>query len=178
MHIRKLELLAALAITVAVPGSAMAHATFETPNAASGSYYKAVLQIPHGCDGQATLKVRVVIPEGVIAVKPMPKAGWTLETVEGAYAAEYELHGRKIAEGVKELVWTGELADEHFDQFVFQANLTDKLPVDKTVYFPVTQECASGQNAWVEIPAEGQDPHALKRPAPGVAITAAEHKHH
>lgn len=177
MKIRHIELTAAIALTVAAPGTALAHASFENPTAASGGYYKAVLQIPHGCEGQATLKVRIVIPEGVIAVKPMPKPGWTLETVKGDYGKAYKLHGREVSAGVRELVWTGELADEHFDEFVFQANISDQLPVDRTVYFPVTQECASASNAWVEIPAEGQDPHALKRPAPGVTVTAGSHHH-
>jgi uncharacterized protein YcnI len=63
----------------------LAHVTLETQEAHVGSTYKAVLRVPHGCEGAATLKVRVQVPEGVIAVKPMPKAGWTLETVKGAY---------------------------------------------------------------------------------------------
>ena len=84
-----------------------------------GSYYKAVFAVPHGCAGSATVKIRVQIPEGVIGVKPMPKAGWNLETVKGKYASEYELHGSKLSEGVKEVVWSGgKLADDNYDEFV------------------------------------------------------------
>lgn len=168
----------AAAFAFGLPGVALAHATFEVPAAEAGSYYKAVLQVPHGCKGEATLKVRVTIPQGVIAVKPMPKPGWTLETVKGDYASEYELHGRKVTSGVKEVIWSGELPDEYYDQFVFQARLTENLPVDQTLYFPVVQECANGSNEWVQIPAEGQDPHSLESPAPGVAINAGGHHHH
>jgi uncharacterized protein YcnI len=81
--------------------AAFAHATFENAEAKQNATWNAVLRVPHGCDGEATLKVRVQIPEGIHSVKPMPKAGWTLETVRGAYANTYENHGRKVTEGVK-----------------------------------------------------------------------------
>ena len=95
----------ALAALAASP--AVAHVTLEKRQAPVGSYYKAVLAVPHGCAGSPTVKLRVQIPEGVIGIKPMPKPGWTLETVKGKYAAEYEYHGSKLAEGVKEVVWSG-----------------------------------------------------------------------
>ena len=46
--------------------AALAHITLETQEAAAGSTYKAVLRVPHGCEGKATTAVRVQIPEGVI----------------------------------------------------------------------------------------------------------------
>ncbi|MEM6464068.1 MAG: DUF1775 domain-containing protein, partial [Pseudomonadota bacterium] len=160
--------------------AAHAHATLEVPQASVNSYYKAVIRIPHGCDGQATQKVRITIPEGLIAVKPMPKAGWTLETVNGDYANTYELHGRQIENGVKEIIWTGLLEDHHYEEFIFRARVTDVLPVGETLYIPTIQECADSNQAWVEIPAEGQDAHSLDGPAPGLVIMAAQtdHGHH
>lgn len=154
--------------------SAYAHATLETKEAAVGGSYKAIVKIGHGCEGTATLKVRVQIPEGVISVKPMPKAGWTLETTTGAYAKPYKYYRRELSEGVKEIVWTGKLLDAHYDEFVFASYLTDSLTPGATVYFPVTQECETGAHRWVEIPAAGQDAHALKSPAPGVRLIAAK----
>ena len=58
------------------------------------------------------------IPEGVIAVKPMPKAGWTLETVTGPYAQRLRLPRNQVTEGVTEVIWTGELPDAFYDEFV------------------------------------------------------------
>ena len=78
------RLLIVAAAACAWSASAYAHATLETKEAAVGGSYKAIVKIGHGCEGTATLKVRVQIPEGVISVKPMPKAGWTLETTTGA----------------------------------------------------------------------------------------------
>ncbi|MEP2531359.1 DUF1775 domain-containing protein [Shimia sp.] len=156
--------------------SAIAHATLEQQEAETGSYYKAVFRIGHGCSGEATLKVRVTIPEGVVSVKPMPKPGWGLETVTGAYEHTYDLHGTDVSEGVKEVVWTGELADAHYDEFVFRAKLDGSLTPDEMLFFPTVQECANEDNAWVEIPAKGQNAHDLDKPAPGLMLSTP-HKH-
>ena len=101
------SVLAAVAVVVVAVSSASAHVTLERRQAPVGSYYKAVFAVPHGCAGSPTVKVRVQVPEGVIGIKPMPKAGWTVETVKGKYATEYEFHGAKISEGIKEVVWSG-----------------------------------------------------------------------
>lgn len=172
----KLSLISAAVLAFTATG-AFAHATFEKGEAQQGAGYKAVLRVPHGCNGESTLKVRIQIPEGVIAVKPMPKAGWTLETVKGPYEKEYDYFGSKLTEGVKEVVWTGELLDEHYDEFVFRANITDAFAVGSMVYFPTVQECANGAERWIEIPAEGQDAHDLEGPAPGVKIVEPGHEH-
>jgi uncharacterized protein YcnI len=152
-------------------GTAFAHVTFETQEAAAGSTYKAVLRVPHGCEGKATTAVRVKIPEGFIAVKPMPKAGWQLETVKGKYAKSYELWGEAVTEGVTEVNWSGgNLPDEFYDEFVFRGTLTGGLPTGEELYFPVVQECGEASDRWIEIPAAGQDEDALELPAPGLKI--------
>ena len=46
--------------------AAFSHATLETQEARVDSYYKAVMRVPHGCDGQSTLSVSMTIPEGMI----------------------------------------------------------------------------------------------------------------
>jgi uncharacterized protein YcnI len=161
------------AALIAFSTSALAHVTFEAPQATPDSTYKAVLRIPHGCDGQPTLKVRVRIPEGIVAVKPMPKAGWTLETAKGAYVRAYQVHGEAVSEGVTDIIWSGSLDDGHYDEFVFQARFTDAFQPGATVYFPVVQECDGKIAEWTEVPAAGQDPHSLKSPAPGVKVVAA-----
>lgn len=166
------------AAAIAVASNALAHATLETREAAAGTTYKAVVRIGHGCDGEATNRVSISIPEGVIAVKPMPKAGWTLETVKGNYAGTYNYYGRTLTGGVNTIVWSGKLLDEHYDEFVFRAYLAKDLASGAPIYFPTVQECANGKVAWDEIPAEGQDPHDLDGPAPGLMITGGEHHHH
>ena len=165
-------------LATATATSALAHATLETQEAQVGSYYKAVIRIGHGCSGEATLKLQVQIPAGVISVKPMPKPGWVLETTTSDYAKSYDLHGRNVTAGVTEISWSGALADSHYDEFTFRAKLDGSLPAGEMLYFPTVQNCANGENAWVEVPAAGQDPHDLKRPAPGVKLLAPHgHSH-
>jgi periplasmic copper chaperone A len=163
--------LAAIFTCFIIP-AASAHVSLVNKETAPNSSYRAVLQVPHGCEGAATTAVRVQIPDGVIGAKPMPKAGWTLTTTSGPYAKPYENHGRTVTEGVKEIVWSGgSLADDHFDEFTFTATIaTDGGPA-KVVYFPTVQQCTKGEAAWTEIPQAGQSSRDLKKPAPSLRIS-------
>jgi uncharacterized protein YcnI len=151
---------------------AAAHVYLEGKQATVGASYKAVFAVPHGCSGSPTVKIRVQIPEGVIAVKPMPKAGWNVDVVEGQYASEYDYHGNKLSAGAKEVVWSGgKLLDHNYDEFVVSSFLTDSLKPNTILYFPVVQECEKGVSRWIEIPAEGAGhSHEDKSPAPGVKL--------
>jgi uncharacterized protein YcnI/copper(I)-binding protein len=159
----------------ALAAPALAHSTLEVQEAALGASYKAVLRIPHGCGAEATHTVRVQIPEGFFNVKPMPKAGWKLETVTGPYENTYMNHGTEVTEGVKEIIWSeGNLPNEWYDEFVFRGTFADTLEPG-TFHFPAIQECANGEEAWTEISADAE------RPAPSVTLVAAgadAHGHH
>jgi uncharacterized protein YcnI len=159
-------------LAIGTGGSASAHVTLETAQAPPNSTYKAVLRVPHGCEGSPTVAVRVKIPEGVIAVKPMPKPGWELATTTAKYGKTYDYYGTPLTEGVTEIAWTdGNLPDAWYDEFVFRAALTD-FPVGSSVYFPVVQECPDGKvERWIDIPAAGQSDDDLETPAPGLSIT-------
>ncbi|KAA0972191.1 YcnI family protein [Aureimonas fodinaquatilis] len=155
---------------------ASAHITLEQQEAAVASGYKAVFRVGHGCEGKPTNTVRVQIPEGVISVKPQPKAGWTVEKQRGEYERAYDYYGTPMTEGVKEVIWGGgSLADDEYDEFVLRAYLTDSLEPGTTLYFKVVQECPDGAaERWIELPADGQDPHELESPAPGVMLLPAK----
>jgi len=143
----------------------LAHVGLEKPEAPRGKSYKAVLKIPHGCEGTATHTVTVEIPEGFIGVKPMPKAGWTVKTVRGPYAKSYGYYHGPLSEGVKEITWSGgELPDDYYDEFVASGFIAREI-ADTALYFKVVQVCAKGELRWVEVPGEGVDPHELKAPA-------------
>ncbi|MCV6598250.1 MAG: DUF1775 domain-containing protein [Mangrovicoccus sp.] len=155
---------------------AFAHATLEVKEAPVNKNYKAVIRISHGCDGAPTKSVSLSIPEGVISVKPMPKAGWELSSKTAAYAKTYEYHGPK-SEGVTEITWTGVLEDGHYDEFIFRARITDSFTPGDVIYFPVVQTSTEDANPWVEIPAEGQSRRDLDHPAPGLTVTPAAKAH-
>lgn len=159
--------------TVALAATpALAHVTLEQNAAPAGSFYKAVLRVPHGCEQSATVRLRVTIPEGVISVKPMVKPGWTLEVKRGAYARPYSfLHGAKFTEGVREITWSGgNIPDAYYDEFVLTTFIAGELAAGGTLYFPVVQECEKGANNWVEVPTADKPADKLGSPAPGLKL--------
>lgn len=158
---------------------AQAHATLEQQTAPINSTYKAVMRIGHGCKGSATTALSVKIPEGVIKVKPKAIAGWRIEIKEADYAKSYDYYGKKISKGPVEIKWIGgPLPDNHYEEFIFRARITDAFKAGETVYFPTVQSCEKGENPWVEIPAKGQDSHDLKHPAPGLKLLEGKKHHH
>ena len=169
-YLKSATALASVAAMLAA-GPAFAHVTLETQQAPVGSTYKAVLRVPHGCKGSATTKIRVRIPEGVVGVKPQPKAGWTLETVKGDYKQAYTRWGAKVSSGVQEVVWAGgPLQDEHYDEFVFISYLADELKPNSTLYFPVVQECEQGVERWIDQAAPGSKEAADHSDVPAPAL--------
>ena len=168
---RTMSLALAGATLFAIAGHALAHVTLEVGEAKAGSTYKAVLRVPHGCDGKATIAVRVQIPDGVIAVKPMPHAGWELSTKIEPFAAPVKYFGDTLSEGVREIVGTGgNLPDAWYDEFVFRGRLPEE-GAGTTIYFPVVQECEGGAvDRWIEIPEAGKSADDYEKPAPGLKL--------
>jgi uncharacterized protein YcnI len=152
--------------------TASAHITLEQREAPVGAPYKAVLRVPHGCDGAATIALRVRIPEGMIAVKPMPKPGWKVDTVVGKYPKTYDyFHGAKLSEGVTEVSFSGgTLPDAFYDEFVLTGFLAGDLQPGQLIYFPVVQECEKGVHRWIEIPAAGKSSGDYPEPAPALKL--------
>lgn len=156
---------------VAAANPAFAHITLETGEAPTSSAYRAVLRVGHGCEGSPTTTIRIQIPDGIIAVEPMPKPGWTLETITAPYPEPVSYLDQTLTEGVREIIWRGgNLPDGQYDEFVFDGQLQGK--VGQVLYFPVVQECDGAVSRWIDIPTEGQSPHDLEEPAPAVTLTA------
>ena len=168
----------ALAIPLALAGTAaLAHVKLTPAQAPAGSAIRAVLAVPHGCEGAATTSLSVTLPDGFYLAKPMPKPGWTLTTQDGDYAAPYDDHGTMRAQGVRRIAWTGELPDAWYDEFVFTGTLGGDLAPGATLYFPVEQTCGARVEHWTGVPAaEGA---AVDDPAPALTVQPAdEHAHH
>lgn len=170
----------AVSLAAAVATPAFAHVTLDTKEAKVGASFKGVLRVPHGCGGTATTALRVRIPEGVIAVKPMPKPGWTLATVDGAYAKSYnQAHGTTLAKGVREIAWTGgNLPDKWYDEFVFVGVVAADMKAGDTLYFPVVQECEQGVHRWIGIPAAGATATEDAEPAPALKLVPSTRAPH
>ncbi len=167
----RLPLRAAAAATLlaSLASPAFAHITLETGAAPVGSAYKAVLRVPHGCSGAATTAVTLKVPEGFISAKPMPKAGWTLDIKTGDYANTYKLYGADVKSGATEISWSGgNLPDNEYDEFVVRGTLADSLKAGDTLYFPVIQTCATGEEDWIDT--SGSEDGT---PAPGLKLLPA-----
>ena len=157
--------------SLALAAPALSHVTLEQREGTIGAPTKLTFRVPHGCEDQPTLKVRVLIPEGFIAVKPMPKAGWTIGVSEGAYTKTHDyFHDAKLSKGAKEISWEGSLPNEYYEEFVISGFISRDFKPDVMLYFPVVQECANGAHRWVEIPAAGKSGSDLKEPAPGIKL--------
>jgi uncharacterized protein YcnI/copper(I)-binding protein len=168
------SLLLSLTAILATSVAAEAHVFVQSGPATIGGSYRAVLAVPHGCGASPTTRITVQIPEGMIAVKPMPKPGWLIETRKGPYAQTYDLmHGMKASEGIKQISWAGRLDNDFYDEFVFSAYLPGSLKTDAPLYLPTQQVCENGSEDWAQIPAVGQDPHSMKSPAPMLRLAAA-----
>ena len=81
MHIRRIALPAAgaagaLALAVA---PASAHVTLSADTTAAGSYAVLTVSVPHGCDGAATTKIAISMPEAIPQVTATRNPYWDLE---------------------------------------------------------------------------------------------------
>lgn len=157
---------------------AFAHVTANPDHGKAGSYFETSFRVSHGCEGSDTIEVSVKMPEGMIVAKPQAKAGWNIEIKKSKLDKPVPAgHGRMADEQVDEIVWRGgSLPNDQYDSF----GVLMKLPEDagKKIWFPVTQKCIKGEHKWNEIPAEGQQWHDVKSPAPFVTLEpASKHAH-
>ena len=166
-------LLAACTLSIS---PAAAHVTLDTPQAAALAYVRVAIRVPHGCEGAATVGLRLQVPEGVTAVKPMPKSGWTLTTTTDP--AKPGVGGHDEAPPVREVIWRATqgqaLPDAFYDEFVLRVRMPDAA--GQTIWFPFVQDCEGGKvSRWIERPAAGQayddvPPARLPRPHPAAPL--------
>lgn len=155
--------------------AANAHVSIAEGPVEAGSYSILTLGVPHGCDGAATTKVAIQIPEGINAVTPTRNSLYTVEKVmEDLDTPITDSHGNEVTERVAQVVYTATapLPDGQRDAFELSLQIPEDA-ADTTLYFPTVQTCELGETAWVQIPEEGQDGHDLDAPAPSVDVVAA-----
>ena len=155
---------------------AFSHIVLETKTAATGSTYKAVFQVGHGCQGSATTGITVLLPAGFQGAKPYPKAGWILAVKQEKRAKPYASHGKPITEDVRVVSWTADskeaaLQDAHFDEFMLRGKLPETVG---PLWFKILQTCESGRNDWSEHPASGHSTKGMKSPAVLLDVTGQE----
>lgn len=166
---------AASGLIAAAAFSASAHVTISPDKTDAGSYALLTVSVPHGCGSSPTNEVAIQIPQAFTSVTPTVNPGWDVEVVKEQLAEPIDDgHGGELTERVSEIVYRTDspLAPDHRDAFVLSAKLPEAA--GETLYFPTVQTCTDGESAWVEIPAEGADPHDLELPAPAFEVTASD----
>ncbi|MEV7963359.1 YcnI family copper-binding membrane protein [Oerskovia paurometabola] len=174
-----LTVAAATTLLLALGASgASAHVSVNPDTTTAGSYALLTFGVPHGCGESATTKVSIQIPEPITSVTPTVNPGWDVEKVMVTLATPIDDgHGGQLTERVGEIVYTARtpLPDGYRDALVLSTKLPDT--VGETLVFPTVQTCQEGESAWVQVAAEGEDPHDLDLPAPTLTITEAEEAH-
>ncbi|MEY3695693.1 MAG: hypothetical protein RL083_1518 [Pseudomonadota bacterium] len=155
-----------------LPQQVLAHATVSPKFTTQGSYQRLAFGITHGCEGSATIEVIIQLPESIMGAKPMPKAGWTVDTEVQDLAQPYVSHGKEIRRDVRSIRWRGKLLDAHYDEFVVMTKVWNK---PGPVAIPVTQLCEKGRMDWNQLP-DGSGKRT-EYPAPVLEIMPGEHKH-
>ncbi|WP_422768812.1 YcnI family protein [Plantactinospora sp. WMMC1484] len=153
---------------------AAAHVTVSPTVTSANSYTVLTVSVPHGCDGAATTKVAIKIPEEIISVTPTVNANWTSSKVMAELNPPVkDSHGNEVTQRVSEVVYSAKtpLPDDLRDTFELSLKLPDTP--GKTLVFPSVQTCEKGETAWVQVPADGQNPDELEHPAPGFKVTEA-----
>jgi uncharacterized protein YcnI len=171
-------MLAATAATgvavLAAAGPAAAHVSISASETAAGAFTVLTVSVPHGCDGSATTKVAIQLPEEILSVTPTRNPFWNL-TVEQEKLAEpvTDSHGNTTTERDSTVVYTAKtpLPDGQRDTFELSLQLPEEE--GKTLVFPAIQTCERGETAWTEIAASGENTGELEHPAPSVTTTAA-----
>ncbi|TWG98222.1 uncharacterized protein YcnI [Nocardioides sp. J9] len=167
---------AAAAVLLCAP-SAGAHVTVNPSTTSAGAYSVLTFSVGHGCGEAPTTSMTFQVPDGVISVTPTVKAGWSVEKVmEELDEPVDDGHGGHYTERVAAVVFAAEepLADGYRETFELQLALPDA--VGEQLVLPVVQECTRGENAWVQVAAEGAD--EPEYPAPAFTLTDATGEGH
>ncbi|WP_237393910.1 YcnI family copper-binding membrane protein [Pseudarthrobacter sp. ATCC 49987] len=162
------------ALMLAGISAASAHVGVTPDKTDANSYALLTFGIPHGCEESGTTKVTITLPAELNDAQPTVNPNWTAAKVTEQLAEPKKLaDGTSITKRTSQIVYTAKAPLEPAlrDALVLSVKLPDAA--GKTLYFPTLQNCEVGQTDWSQLPAEGQDPHSLKAPAPSVTVTAA-----
>lgn len=166
-------LAAGVLLALAAPLAASAHVTVTPDATGAGAFTVLTFSTAHGCEGSATTKMTIDIPENITSVSPTVNPGWTVEKIDVDLATPIDDgHGNEITTRVGQITYAAmtPLPDGFRDTFA----LGLQLPADaegETLEFPVLQTCEVGETNWNETTVDGEDEPAL--PAPFVTIAAA-----
>jgi periplasmic copper chaperone A len=168
-------LLAAIAAVLAFGvGTASAHVTVSSGDAAPGGFGELTFRVPTESDTASTISLRVQLPTDTplsfVSVKPVP--GWTAETTTTPLDPPVEVEGSQVTEAITEITWTaasgGGIKPGEYQSFSISAG---PLPDAESLVLPAIQGYDDGAEvAWIDPSVEGEaEP---EHPAPVLSLAA------
>lgn len=161
---------------LAAAGPAAAHVGISAPKSEAGGYALATLSVPHGCEGKATTKLEVKLPEGTTSATPARSSFWDAEVQDRKLDEPIDDgHGGELTEVPDVVVYTAStpLPDGELDLLPISL----KLPGEEgRAFFPVIQTCEGDAVSEWTTPVEEGDEEAEK-PAPFLTLTAGSGGH-
>lgn len=165
----------AAALALGIAGPASAHVTVTPSETGAGAYSLLTFSVPHGCDGSATTKVAIKLPDNVIEATPTRNPFYDVEKVTAQLDTPLTAEdGDEITEKVDQIIYTAKtpLPDGQRDSFEVSLQIPEDAEVGSTLAFPTIQSCEQGETAWTEIPAAGAGEDSVEHPAPAFEVTA------
>ncbi|MGH3482969.1 MAG: YcnI family protein [Nocardioidaceae bacterium] len=156
-------------------GSATAHVTVSSTDAAPGGYGKVVVRVPSESETASTTKVQITMPEDTpfSSVRAKPHPGWEVQIDEAKLPEPVEVGDLTLTEAVRTVTWTAEpgqgIQPDMFDEFELSIGPFPEEPT--TLMFPAVQTYSDGEVVrWTQpTPPDGAEP---EHPAPVLELTA------
>ena len=181
MKLRRTLLVSAATAGLMAAGiaSASAHVTVKPDSTDAGAYSVLTFAASHGCEGSPTTSFTINIPESIADAKPTIYPGWDVKKIEEKLAEPLTTEdGSTITKHIGKIVYTAKTPLEDGYRMAFEIQVKNPDKAGETLAFPTLQTCEKGETDWSQMPAEGQDPHALEAPAPSYTLTAASEEGH
>jgi uncharacterized protein YcnI len=171
-----LVLLATAAAVLALGiGTASAHVSVSSTDAAPGGFGELTFRVPTESDTAATISLRVQLPTDTpianVSIKPVP--GWTAaRTTTPLDPPVTDEDGNEVTEAISEITWTAAagagIKPGEYQTFSISAG---PLPDTDTLVLPAIQGYDDGTEvAWIEPTVDGQEP---EHPAPTLSMASS-----
>jgi uncharacterized protein YcnI len=167
-------LLTGLAASVVVAGTASAHVTVSSQDAAPGGYGKITFRVPNESDTASTVGLRIQVPQAaaMTSLRTQPLLGWSVIRTTTDLEEPLQFRGEEITSYVSVIEFRAEagggIGPGEFQEFALSGG---PFPEVDELAFPAVQIYSDGSEAaWIEPSAEGQE--EPERPAPVLALAA------